>query len=313
MSLRGKLSLMYYKYVLRRFDESSLRSKIVNDVVFNLFMLFILFFLFSFYLFNYFFGLTFWDFFKIFVYIIFLFLLFLLFMDYVIKRSLQKHIFNRFDNVKREINEIKQGDYSKRIHFEGSDEFAKLVYFTNELLMKFESQIEIEKNYSLIDSLTKCYNRRALDINFDLIKKKAKRHKDTFTVVVLDLDFFKKINDTYGHKVGDDVLVSFSNFMRLTIREEDFLYRIGGEEFVLLLSNTNKSSTRHFLSRFRKKVPYHIKKTVPEVSADVTVSGGFVLSNKYDLSDEGVLDKMISDADKLLYDAKKNGRNQIVG
>lgn len=139
------------------------------------------------------------------------------------------------------------------------------------------------------------------------------RDKRTMSIVVLDLDHFKKVNDKYGHKVGDQVLIEFVKIVQECVRNHDFVYRIGGEEFVVIFTKITKQKTAKILTRLKKNISYKLKKAVPILEESVTVSGGFVSSTNYDLNKKNVLSNMVDDADKLLYEAKKTGRDKILG
>lgn len=246
----------------------------------------------------------------LFMTIIFVFAFFVL--NLFILRSLNKNVFEKFNSIKSDVEIIQKGNISKRIEIKACKEINELVYFTNNVLDKLENAIEHEKQQALIDPLTSCYNRRSLAINFDYIRNKTIRDKTNFSLVILDLDHFKNVNDKYGHKMGDKVLVKFVKVITETIRNHDFVYRIGGEEFVIIFTDINKVKTTKILNRLKKDITYKLKKYVPEVEENITVSGGFVFSKEYNLEKKEILNKMIDDADKLLYKAKNSGRNKII-
>ncbi|MDA3855253.1 MAG: sensor domain-containing diguanylate cyclase [Candidatus Woesearchaeota archaeon] len=312
MRLKDHLAYNYYKYSSRVFKRSTLKSKIKKDLVWG-------FFLSSFLGFFVFVSHSFiiearsiWEIFIESLIYFFNLIIILIVFDFYLYNSINKNLFVRFKNIQEEMKEIMKGNLSKRISNEGEDELDEMIYFTNDLLDKLEQHIENEKKYSLIDPLTNCYNRRALTINSESVLSYSDREKKNFTIAVMDLDNFKTVNDTHGHKVGDDVLVTFSKVIKGILRKHDSVYRIGGEEFMILLSDINVAASKKILERLRKDIPYQIKKQVAEISCNVTFSCGFVNSRKYNLKNEETINKMIEDADVLSYKAKKSGKDKIV-
>lgn len=121
-------------------------------------------------------------------------------------------------------------------------------------------------------------------------------------LAVLDLDKFKRINDTYGHLIGDEVLLTFANILRASLRDNDRSFRYGGEEFIVVLSEVSPDQAALVLERLRGNVERH---SFPQVG-QVTVSIGYTLIDRQDLPT-----RIIEEADKALYYAKENGRNQV--
>lgn len=156
------------------------------------------------------------------------------------------------------------------------------------------------------DGLTLLYNhsyfKDRLKVEFD----KSKRYGNQFTLALLDLDFFKKINDTYGHLKGDEVLRSFAVIISENLRETDLAARYGGEEFAIIFTETDKEHAIIAIER--------IKEQLAKVNFDSeygcfksTFSGGVTsFSQAYSTSEE-----MIQDADRAMYISKSNGRNRI--
>lgn len=173
-----------------------------------------------------------------------------------------------------------------------------------------ESKILMAKlrDTSLRDGMTGLYNRRFLEEFIDTVVKKSKRSNDTYSVLMLDVDFFKSVNDTYGHDVGDSVIVALAQVLKDSIRESDLAIRYGGEEFVLLLHNANEEGIQ--------KVAHAIHSVFAGLKFDVghgeslqkTISIGIA---KYP-EDGDTVWKCIKFADTALYVAKTTGRNKIV-
>jgi diguanylate cyclase (GGDEF)-like protein len=159
---------------------------------------------------------------------------------------------------------------------------------------------------AVIDPLTLCYNRRALDEFIDQTIASTRRYGSELSAVMFDLDNFKKINDTYGHQVGDHVLKAVSRTVLATIRKCDYLVRYGGEEFVLLMPETKLGRAVEVADRLRRII---------EITAiqcggtrlHVTASFGVArLKKGYDKN------LLLQDADRRLYEAKIKGRNRTM-
>jgi len=157
------------------------------------------------------------------------------------------------------------------------------------------------------DPLTGLGNRQALSDRLGRMLKGHRRSNDIGdkslpSICMLDIDFFKRVNDDYGHLYGDEVLLLFSSLMKKIFRENDFLYRYGGEEFIVLLGTSTLEDSIIALERFRREVEAY---TFPQVG-NITVSIGFVQMKAGELPST-TMDK----ADKALYYAKGNERNQV--
>ena len=163
-------------------------------------------------------------------------------------------------------------------------------------------------NDSEKDTLTGLMNRRSLERHLaDLLaaRQHNRRVQDPGRgdyLAVLDIDHFKSVNDTYGHLIGDEVLLSFSNIMRQSVRSEDRCYRYGGEEFIVLLHDLERDQALRALERLRQNVELH---TFPQVG-HITVSSGFTR-----VEHQQVPPQIIEEADRALYYAKSHGRNQV--
>ena len=173
-----------------------------------------------------------------------------------------------------------------------------LLILVYQALLNFRSQKE-----SITDPLTHIYNRNYL--------RKFLRHANMsyYQILMLDIDFFKKINDNYGHKTGDFVLASVANIIQEEIREEDVLIRYGGEEFLLFVKNNSQSEhlAKNVAERIRKKIAA-TEFDYEDASIHLTVSIGV---NCYPQKYKSVAEA-IKAADNMLYIAKKTGRNKVV-
>ena len=156
------------------------------------------------------------------------------------------------------------------------------------------------------DPLTECFNRRHF---FSLAVKELARSESenlNMSIIMFDFDFFKVINDTYGHGVGDIVLVEQSRRIRNTLRPSDIFARYGGEEFVILLPQTSLENAKFTAERIRKNVSEPI--TAKDIELTSTISFGVTCKE----IDESIsIDRLLDRADKALYKAKNNGRNSV--
>jgi polar amino acid transport system substrate-binding protein len=177
---------------------------------------------------------------------------------------------------------------------------------TNILLKKAQKEIE-DKNIALeklaiTDKLTDVYNRTKLDeILLDEINR-CKRFECSFGFCILDIDYFKSTNDSFGHLVGDKILISFAKLLKESIRETDYVGRWGGEEFVIIVPKTNKEN----LTAFAQKLRVKIENFDFEKVGKKTASFGITVTKEND-----TIETVIKRADDALYQAKKNGRNKV--
>lgn len=179
----------------------------------------------------------------------------------------------------------------------------------SELLAIFKMKYQYtEKEFmSVLDGLTGLYNRRQLEIGLEQEHNRTKRHPSDFSLAILDIDFFKKVNDTYGHQYGDYVLKTVADLMKQSFRKTDLLYRYGGEEFVMIMPETNIEGAIIPVQRLRGMVEeYDFEYN--GVKAKVTVSIGLTM-NYQDLMTSA---DIIKSADEALYRAKQGGRNRVV-
>jgi diguanylate cyclase (GGDEF)-like protein len=156
------------------------------------------------------------------------------------------------------------------------------------------------------DALTGVNNRSTFDDSLGREINLAHRHDQDFSLLVIDIDFFKKVNDTYGHQVGDDALKAVAETIQNSIRATDMLFRYGGEEFVVLLGNTDCDQSYFIADRILESVR-EIEVQVEERLIDLTVSIGMACLNILDTSES-----LFSRADAAMYSAKNDGRDQII-
>jgi len=176
-------------------------------------------------------------------------------------------------------------------------------------LSNFTSQaIDNAIHYSLAihDDLTRLYIRRYFLRRLSEEKIRVERYNSPFVLIFFDLDYFKKVNDTYGHSKGDEVLRFFSIILRNNLRGIDIPCRWGGEEFAILLPETDITGGKIVAERIRQELQNSEIKDGDEV-LKITVSGGMTTVPPFAKSIEEIIER----ADKALYSAKEKGRNRI--
>ena len=205
------------------------------------------------------------------------------------------------------------GDSLGRLSFTRSIRFAEvelnrleellclLVYPLRNALLYKEA---IEQ--AMHDPLTGALNRSALST---MIKKEidlSHRHQQPLSVLMIDIDHFKQINDTYGHAMGDKVLCTLVDQLNKIVRNSDILFRYGGEEFTILLNNTNTQGANLLAQRIRRGIE-SMTQTYDESELQLTVSIGMAT-----LCEDEVASELLERADQALYSAKKFGRNCVI-
>ena len=174
--------------------------------------------------------------------------------------------------------------------------------FNRILLRKQQERIrELEKKL-LYDAMTCLYSKNA---GCEFLEKKIKecgRSKKSITVIMCDIDHFKKINDTYGHQTGDLVIKKVASTLKKHVRENDIIFRYGGEEFTIIMSDTKPKNAKAIIERLREKV-----EGISDINIKVTMSFGIYTSNATEN-----MHVLIEKADQALYKAKNKGRNRVV-
>jgi len=174
------------------------------------------------------------------------------------------------------------------------------------LLMKVDKLEREMRELATYDSLTGLLNRRAFFNSASMFCEFAEREGMPISFVILDLDNFKSINDSYGHQAGDSVLIAFAKSVKSVVRKSDIVGRIGGEEFAFLLPDTSESAAVEFTERLHHVIRHSVV-SYDHHSISYTVSMGIV-SLVPDRSDD--IDLIYKNADQSLYIAKEEGRNR---
>lgn len=175
------------------------------------------------------------------------------------------------------------------------------------LLLRMRYLYSETEHLSVTDGLTSLYNRRHFEYNIEREFLRTKRYPSDLSLAMIDIDHFKNINDTYGHQFGDYVLREISEIISASFRKTDMIYRYGGEEIAVILTETSLDNALIPLERLRMKISEH-KFSYGNESTDITVSIGV----SFNSSDIVTQEALIESADKALYKAKQIGRNKVV-
>lgn len=242
---------------------------------------------------------------------------------------LNHSIINPIRHITSALNKMAQGD--KNIQFKesiGSDEIGAMQLAYEKLRRKLlevdifqaivnrqkkeieyrKSQQEHFKTLAFTDALTGAVNRHQFNkVLADEITR-ADFDKLPLSIMLLDIDHFKQVNDNFGHGVGDEVLIMFYRACKLAVRASDVVARIGGEEFVIILPKTNDKNAYQFAERLREKIQ-QLEVVIDEHKIDLTVSIGV---SQWKNDSFSSAEEFVANADKLLYQAKNNGRNRVI-
>ena len=214
---------------------------------------------------------------------------------------------SRLRTFSRQLLTLTQGSsWNVRISVNGQDELGVLASEVNKMLALIESQMNSLTALSMTDSLTGLPNRRTFDARLRLELARARRTQHTLALLILDVDFFKRYNDRYGHPAGDATLQAVADVLRQTFfRPADLPARIGGEEFAVLLPETNAKGAMEIAERIKQLLrERNIAHEDSNAAAWVTASIGIALTQ--DESPEAFMAR----ADEALYNAKEQGRNR---
>lgn len=210
--------------------------------------------------------------------------------------ALQEKLVLAADSIKDEMNKVGDNLATGKTYVNNLEEKVK----------KLEKDLNKANVVSNTDHLTGLLTRRAYEKEIIKFENAFTRQQNNYAIIFLDLDFFKKVNDTYGHEAGDIVLSTFSKIIQSQTRDSDIIARYGGEEFVALIQYSEKNELMNYLGRI-KKIVKNNSIIYKDDSIKVTFSAGVTLR-----SDHATYDSAIQKADVLVYEAKNTGRDKIV-
>lgn len=196
----------------------------------------------------------------------------------------------------------------------GGSDYVTKPFRAKELRSRVKRELKVKKLQKELkvlastDSMTQLYNRRHFTQVSEHIFALARREKKALSLIIIDIDTFKNINDIYGHKVGDEVIITFAEILKKSQRQSDIACRFGGEEFVVLLPDTPIKDAKSVAEKIRTQVERIIMKTPFNETFGFTVSLG-VSSVLVDIEDD--IELALFRADEALYEAKQKGRNCV--
>ncbi len=212
----------------------------------------------------------------------------------------------------RKENELALGfSMARQLNMECYDEFLILRAEFRSAVSELDAELHnlhdaLHESILNVDVLTKVYNRRYMQYLLPKELERARRTNENCALVLSDLDKFKFVNDTYGHLAGDVVLKYFANFLSSHLRDGDFVFRYGGEEFIIYLPDIDVDAGAKIINRLRKKLMKEKIITDDHIAISITCSFG-VASCRMGSSLEDIIRK----ADSALYESKALGRNRV--
>ncbi len=220
---------------------------------------------------------------------------------------LKQLVSSRLESITRHLQEHQRQEQKERDHNQQTlQELTDTIKHLEKEAGILKSKLEVAHNQAIRDPLTGLPNRLGYDERLVVEIARMHRYQTPLSMIIWDIDYFKKINDTFGHKAGDKTLVIIANLLAENCRETDFISRFGGEEFTMLLPDTDAQSAFVIAEKLRNT----IEKTGFNSSGNkiqITISCGI---SQFTNEDSG--DTVFKRADQALYKAKKNGRNQCI-
>ncbi len=221
-------------------------------------------------------------------------------VDFIVKQNLPDKVIKRIESV-----------VMPTLHdfFADSDRLQKCVIESTDEIKQLKEELLQANNLAKTDELTGIPNRRGFNSFIKHVSEDAMEQQSSFALIILDLDFFKTINDTYGHLIGDSTLRYVAKLLASETKGRDYIARIGGEEFAVVLPNTDYSAALKVANNIRHEISVK-KLTVKshKQPLQISVSGGVAM---YQMNEN--LDSFVHRADSALYHAKNHGRNRITG
>ena len=184
-------------------------------------------------------------------------------------------------------------------------------FFISRLLGKINETQQKLMALASIDDLTQLYNRRYFFERFNQEVERSKRYQRPLSCIIMDIDFFKHVNDSFGHLAGDQVLINIAQIVRKNCRQSDLPGRYGGEELIVLLPETEAVGAMNIADRIREMIEQHRTVDGKGMVIGVTVSIGVASLNGMELRNIENNELIIQRADDALLQAKKYGRNRI--
>ena len=220
--------------------------------------------------------------------------------------SIDKESEQKILNKWLSINYVKETDYSLLLKTIGGFVLIlSIILFFYFKQMRLKEQLQL---LSITDSMTKLFNRRYFENTAEHYFESVKRNKTDLSLIMIDVDNFKQVNDNYGHKIGDLVLIELANILLNQSRKSDIVCRFGGEEFIILLPQTNLEGADFMAEKIRKYIEKSILSLDDSKQLKFTVSLGV---SQVNISVDKNIEDCIKRSDDALYEAKNSGKNKI--
>jgi diguanylate cyclase len=221
--------------------------------------------------------------------------------------TLRRHLRTRMDSIGRHLHDFREREQERAKQArDRTDQMRGRMEELEKEAHKLHASLADEKRLSLLDALTRIPNRLAYEQRLEDEMDRFRRFGQPVCIATCDIDHFKRVNDSYGHRAGDKVLQVVAECLAASVRNTDFVARYGGEEFVFLLPGSTLEDATALLNRIRERISevgFHFRGT----PVSVTVSGGVTAFRAEDVA-EDAFDR----ADKAMYHAKDTGRNRVI-
>ena len=209
--------------------------------------------------------------------------------------------------LEKGVNRLGEGELSHRIHLATQDELEHLAKTFNAMAAKLEQNQVALQAQATLDGLTGIYNRHEFNLRFTAELEQAQAQDYPCSLIMADIDHFKRINDTYGHQGGDEAIRFVAAILKQEIRQGDLVARYGGEEFAIILPHSLGTEAQAVAERIRSAIAHKAISVLPEQAIHITMSFG-VATLPTDANSENSL---LAAADQALYHAKHTGRNRV--
>jgi len=230
--------------------------------------------------------------------------------------AVNRYVLHPLENLNTAVSQMMHGRYNTEILIETNDEIGelstnflemskKIGNYTQELELKVEERTAELKKLASSDPLTKLLNRQGIFDHWEAESNRSARQEEGVSILMLDIDHFKNINDIYGHDVGDKVIVFVADTLRHLLRSYDIVGRWGGEEFLIVIASNEKNIISQIAQKIQEQIAQSVVE-IGEIKLAFTVSIGYVIGKPNES-----FENLVKKADIALYKSKENGRNQV--
>jgi two-component system cell cycle response regulator len=210
-------------------------------------------------------------------------------------------------SLRTSATQVAAGHFDQQVRAGGIHELEELANAFNSMAAKLQAHDAVLQDLAIRDALTGLENRRAFDTRLHEELQRAERYEHSLSLLMLDIDHFKQVNDTYGHQSGDMVLRRLASIIKDTMRPMDQVFRYGGEEFVLVVPETDMHGACSLAERIREAVASAPFPLTGHEDIHITISIGVATSTQ----ETNACEALVSAADAALYEAKQTGRNRV--